>query len=541
LGYWQVIKASDLRRQAYIQYGSSVATSSPRGSILSSDSFPIVANNESYLAYINPKLLTAGAPALRDLIPLLPASDSARKILTQGNFNSLSWLALSRGVSPDLKKQMEEMKIPGLGFEREFERLYPEGSSSAYITGFVGKNEFGEPVGYFGLEGYYNRQLSGKSGRLTQEKDALGRPIPIGDQQVLPALEGSDLETSIDRTVQYYAYKLLEQGINKYQASAGTVTIMDSSTGLILAMASIPGYDPYRVSDYDSMLYKNPIVSESYEPGSTFKTIVMASALDSRVVKPDTICTICSGPAIISDKTVHSWDDKYYPNSTMTEIILHSDNVGMVFVGRQLGEKRLLNYINKFGFGKLTGIDLQEESTPEIRAETDWREIELATASFGQGIAVTPLQMVTAVNAIANGGKLLPPRIVTGLRSMNVTKKTEVPKPIEVISPEAAGKMTQMMINGVNKGEVRYYKPAGYTVAGKTGTAQVPIEGYYDKNKTIASFIGFAPADQPKFTMLVTLKDTKFSPWGSTTAAPLWFDVARELFRYYQIPPQNQP
>jgi cell division protein FtsI/penicillin-binding protein 2 len=224
----------------------------------------------------------------------------------------------------------------------------------------------------------------------------------------------------------------------------------------------------------------------------------------------------------------------------MTEVILHSDNVGIIFVSRKLGKSEMLAYIRKFGFGQLTGIDLQEESSPILRPDDQWQDVDWATAAFGQGIAVTRIQMLTAVNAIANGGKLIPPRVVTGIESEGKIKKLSPPSSISVISPEAASAMTRMMINGVEKGEVRYYQVPGYIVAGKTGTAQVPISGHYDKEKVIASFIGFAPADNPKFSMLVTLREPQTSPWGSTTAAPLWFGIAESLFRYFHLPPKSR-
>jgi cell division protein FtsI/penicillin-binding protein 2 len=313
---------------------------------------------------------------------------------------------------------------------------------------------------------------------------------------------------------------------------------MDSQTGHILAMVSLPGYDPSRFTDYSPDLYKNPIVSEGYEPGSTFKTIVMSSALDAGVITPDTPCEICTGPQLINGEYIRSYDNKYYPNTSMRDVILHSDNIGMVFVSRRLGKTKMLDYIRKYGFGKLTGVDIQEESTPEIRPDSQWQDVDWATAAFGQGIAVTRLQMVTAVNAIANQGILLPPRIVTGIQSDGVTKPVPVPPPSYVISPESAATMTNIMTYAVDNGEVRYYRVPGYSVAGKTGTAQVPIAGHYDPNVVIASFVGFAPADNPKFTMLVTLKNPQNNSWGSTTAAPIWFKIAGELFRYFQIPPK---
>jgi cell division protein FtsI/penicillin-binding protein 2 len=302
-------------------------------------------------------------------------------------------------------------------------------------------------------------------------------------------------------------------------------------------MTSIPGYDPAYYSQSDPKIYKNPIISDGYEPGSTFKTLIMTAGLDAGVVTPETVCTSCNGPTVIADKVVRNWDNKYFPSSTMKDVILHSDNVGMVFVAKKLGKQKMYQYLKSFGLGELTNIDLQEEASPTLRPAADWYDIDQATIAFGQGIAVTPLQMTTAVNTIANRGVKVEPHIITEIITEK-GKKTSI-KPstsFQVVSTQAAIKMTEMMTYAVNNGAVKTYKPDGYLIAGKTGTAQVAIEGHYDKDKVIASFVGFAPADNPKFTMLVTLASPKSSPWGSTTAAPLWFSIATELFRYYRIP-----
>jgi cell division protein FtsI/penicillin-binding protein 2 len=538
LFYWQVVKAQEMSDLALAQYGSSNELAAPRGRIDHLDGYPMAMDTEGHLLYLNPQVFKVSHQVKEDLISLLPSSDSARKALDFNSDTNLSWLAVSHGVMPETKKQLELMNLKGIGFESEPVRSYLTASSSAYITGFVGKDSDGHPQGYFGLEGFYDRVLRGKPGLLIEEVDALGRPIVISGTKKIPPLSGQNLETSIDRTVQYVAFKKLEEGLAKYQAASGTVSIMETKTGKILAMVSLPSYDPGKYQLFDESVYSNPIVSDGYEPGSTFKTVIMAAGLDSKAVSPNTGCDACSGPQVISEAVVRNYNDKYYPGTSMTDVILHSDNIGMIFVSRKLGKSRMLSYLREFGFGKLTGIDLQEEDTPEIKPDDQWYDVDWATAAFGQGIAVTRIQMLTAVNAIANRGILVSPYIVTSIKSGSTEeKKISPPEPRRVIS-EAAAEMTKnMMTNGVEKGEVRYYRVPGYTVAGKTGTAQVPIAGHYDPDKVIASFVGFAPAEDPKFTMLVTLREPKTSPWGSTTAAPLWFNIARDLFRYYRIPP----
>ena len=518
LAYWQIIRGPSLRLLAQNQQTASVTIPAKRGEILYADGQPLVSNAENYLLYVEPKKLPPDLSSLLTVIDSLPASDSAKASLGAAkSATNLAWLSISSRVSPTAKAAIEALKLTGTGFEFAPIRSYPEGTPSAYISGFVGKNDQGHPQGYFGLEGYYNLLLSGSPGRLVEQLDAFGLPITIADRLRVPPKDGDNLFTSIDRTVQFIAFQQLSQALERYQSPAGSIIILESATGRVLAMVSLPGYDPAHYDAFLPELFNNPLVSDGFEPGSTFKTLVMAAALDAGAVKPETVCDICHGPVVIGDSAVRSYNDKYYPNSTMSDVILHSDNVGMVFVVRKLGKTRLLNYLRHFGIGSLTGIDLQEEAAPPLRPDNQWYDIDWSTTAFGQGIAVTPLQMVSAVNALANDGLYTPPR--------------------RVISRSSAAQITSMMVNGVTNGEVRYYKPAGYLIAGKTGTAQVPIAGHYDPEKVIASFVGFAPADDPKFTMLVTLRDPKPSPWGSTTAAPTWFNVAKELFRYYRIPP----
>lgn len=222
----------------------------------------------------------------------------------------------------------------------------------------------------------------------------------------------------------------------------------------------------------------------------------------------------------------------------MTEIIQYSDNVGMAYVAEKLGTEKMVSYLKKFGLGEETGVDLEEEGTPFLRKESDWAKIDLATAGFGQGVAITPIQMVTATAALANGGKLLEPQVAREIKSPE--KEIEIKPKVkrEVISEKTAKILTEMMINSVEKGEAKWAKPSGFRIAGKTGTAQIPIAGHYDKEKTIASFVGFAPADNPRFVMLVTLREPTSSPWGSETAAPLWFDIAKEIFVRWGILPK---
>jgi len=304
--------------------------------------------------------------------------------------------------------------------------------------------------------------------------------------------------------------------------------VADPTTGAILAMASYPSFDPAQYREYNDSLFKNPAISDTFEPGSVFKVVVMSAALDAGAVEPETICDICTGPFRVDKYSIATWNNKYHPDSTMTEVIVNSDNVGMIFVGQKLGADKLYDYLKKFGFGDSTGIDLQGEAVPALRPKSSWNIVDLATASFGQGVAINGAQLIRAVSAIANGGKLPRLEVVKGK-----------PKLEQIISPQTAAKMTAMMVEAAKNGEAKWTNTRGFSVAGKTGTAQIPIAGHYDTQNTMASFIGFSPANNPKFIMLITLNTPQSSPWASETAAPLWYSIAKDLFPYFNIQPEN--
>lgn len=547
----------------------------PRGLIYSSDGGILASNKPTFLLYGLPKAVkdkeTTAAKLAKILIDAkkkdvgnlqldqscqendnCPTQQSSQdqgdyfdqiKKLKEDLKNKLSqdlyWVLLDKSVDLDTKKQIEKQGIEGIGFEGQLSRFYPEASTAAHILGFVGSNSVGKQVGYFGVEGFYDGELRGTGGILTEEKDAFGLPILTGNFFQKEPVKGNDLVLNLDRTVQYIVEKDLKAGMQKFGAKSASAVVMDPKTGAVLAMASLPNYDPNHFSDFSKDSFKNSIVADSYEPGSTFKVLVMSAAVNENLVEPDTRCDICAGPVNIDGYSIRTWNNKYFPDTTMTDVIIHSDNTGMVFVGKKLGLDLLYKYPQNFGFGSPTGVDLQDETSPELRPKKDWHEIDLATETFGQGIAVTPMQMVRAVSAIANGGLLMEPHIVQAIKS---DKKVTVIAPKVVgrpITKEAASTVTQMMVDAVEKGEAKAFTVPGYRIAGKTGTAQIPVAGHYDPTKTVASFIGFAPANDPKFVMLVIYNQPSSSIYGAETAAPTFFEIAKELFSYYRLAPDE--
>lgn len=538
LFYWQIVKAEMLSKLAQSQYSGVIKVSPRRGEIKTSDGFPIVANKVSYLLFVNSTEVKDKNKTIDTLSSLLGISTAS---ISSQLLPHRLWVPIKSGITASKKEEIEKMDIPGVGFEENYSRFYPEASIAAHLVGFVGKNEEGENKGYFGLEGFYDRLLKGKEGYAVELHDALGRPILSKRRNnSADGSPGGNLFLSIDRSIQFLVEKKLKDAIVKYGALGGMIGIMKPQTGDIIAMASIPSFAPDKYWEYDETLYKNPFITNIYEPGSTLKPIIMAGALDSGIITPQTKCTICGEPVRVSDYDLHTWNDKYYKDTNMIEVIQHSDNTGMVFVALKLGVDRMIDYLTKFGMGKLTDIDLQGETASSFKPRNAWYDVDLATTGFGQGISVTPIELLVAFSALANEGKIMQPRVVTAFENAN-GEVLKIPKKVKgtPISAKTAKVMTEMLVNAVEKGEAQWASLKGYRIAGKTGTASIPVTGHYDAKNTITSFIGFAPAEKPKFVMLVILDKPTTSIYAAETAAPLFFDIAKDLLSYYVIPPSE--
>jgi cell division protein FtsI/penicillin-binding protein 2 len=320
----------------------------------------------------------------------------------------------------------------------------------------------------------------------------------------------------------------------KFGAKESSVVVLDPKTGAILGLANTPNYDPFKWDQFNDTERKNSAISNIYEPGSTFKVITASAALDAGVVKPDTICS-CSGPIEASGYEVQTWNNKYNPNSNMAQILEHSDNVGAAFWAQKLGKQKFLYYLQKFGFGSYLGVDLQGEETGLLKDPKDWSDIDLVTAAFGQGLSVTALQMSSAVSVIANEGKLMKPFVVEKISSGD-KEVVNSPKLVrQVIKPEVAATMKELLLAAVENGEAKRIIPHGLRIGGKTGTAQIPKNGKYDPGKTVASFVGFGPIEDPKFVMIVKFVEP-FPIYGAETAEPVFFKIAQDLYNYWGIP-----
>lgn len=562
LFYWQVMASDQLLNLAQSQQQTILAVSANRGEIIFNDASLLVANQPAYLAYLVTKDHLFESKALAEkLAPILyPAlitsatpsadlTDSDKKSLIEQSREillprlsdpNLNWIALARKITSEQKQSLAGLGFPGINFEAEQTRFYPEASMAAHLIGFVGQDSQGKDIGYHGLEGFYQTELAGRTGIIRQENDAFQQPILFSQSFEQEPRDGRQLKLNLDKSLQFLVERKLRSGIEQFGAKAGSITIMDPFTGAILAMASLPAYSPQEYKSYQTSLFLNPVVAEAFEPGSIFKIFVMAAAIDNQVIKPDTICDICDGPVKIDKYMINTWDNQYRPNETITDILVHSDNVGMVFVGQKLGLDKFLAYFKNFGFTENTGIDLQDEQTPKAKPDNKWTYVDLATASFGQGFVVTGMQLLQAASAIANGGELVQPQVVSQVIGDRQIVTFPVKIKQRVISSDTARQVADMMVAAAKDGEAKWTNVKGYRIAGKTGTAQVAMAGKYSAEKTNASFIGFAPAEKPKFVMLVTLKEPSTSQWASETAAPLWFSLSQDLLNHFNIiPSQN--
>jgi cell division protein FtsI/penicillin-binding protein 2 len=562
LFYWQVLHRSTLQAEAQGQYLRTISSDAHRGKIFTRDGYTLVDNKKVYRVFAQPaelleppdKIVEKIAPFLVEKIATVSAevaSDSADvqpiqvdediaqlkvSLLKKLSDKEIKWVALKNKIDESAKKSIEELNIHGVGFDEYEARAYPEASMAAQIVGFVGKDKDGNDKGYFGVEGELDRELRGFTKPQTFLKDALGFHLLFGKTPEDEAIDGRNVVLSIRRDVQYMVEEMLKKGMQKYGASAGEVIVMEPATGKIVAMASFPNYDPNYFYLFPPELYKNPMVSSTYEPGSTFKVLTVAAGIDQGVIEENTMCTECAGPRKIAQYTIKTWNEEYHPNITITDALAKSDNVAMIFVAEKVGQEKFVDYVQKFGIGEESHVEMQEDTPTPFRK--DWKPIDLATSSFGQGIATTGLQMVRAVGAIANGGKMMQPtildKVIDPVRGTEVDVKPTMER--EVLKPETATTVTRMMVHAANSGEAKWTRSKKYDVAGKTGTAQVPIDGHYDDKKTIASFIGFSPPENPRFVMLVKLREPQSSQWASETAAPLWYQIADKLYLLMNIP-----
>lgn len=546
LFYWQILKSPELQNQASAQYEREFALSGSRGKILSSDGYLLVGNQAKYRLFAEKKLLEEDPEKLAEkLSPLLVtetedyqvASTAAERETISANFeeslrkklsSKRNWLGILTGISESKRQEIEKLELGGFGFEEYEERFYPEASMAAQLLGFVGKDEKGQDIGYFGLEGRLENELKGIAIKKNRLADALGFNL-LFKQDEKETIDGRDIVLTIRRDIQLLAENTLLEGIERYGAEKGEIIILEPQTGKILGMASYPNYEPEYFYRYPPEYYKNPSAANSYEPGSTLKVLTVAAGIEEKVIKPETECPRCDEARQIGKYTIRTWNDEYNPNISMQDALAKSDNTAMIYIAEELGTEKFQEYLQRFGLGEDTGIELQEETIAAFPEK--WGAVELATRSFGQGIAISSLQLCRAISSIANGGVMHELTLVESVKDHKTGEElhNEIYDSERVLSKESAQTVARMMQYAAEYGEAQWVSRKDYTVAGKTGTSQVAEAGEYLKDQTITSFIGFSPVEKAKFLAFVKLENPQSSPWAAETAAPLWYELVDRL------------
>ncbi|NWF69639.1 MAG: penicillin-binding protein 2 [Chloroflexi bacterium] len=499
-----------------------------RGNIYDRDGQPLAVNALRYEVGISPSLISNPRRTATQLAAILNLNEL--DIYNQA-ISDQQWVLLARPVSAEIGQQIAQLDILGVIVTPIPFRSYPQGTLGAQVIGFVAEDPNGLR-GYYGVEGYYEDQLEGR----VRSEEVSNIPLDIvNDREVND--RGDDLVLTIDRDIQYLAESELNLAINATGATGGTILIMDPRTGDILAMASYPSFDPNNISatsDPDS--FRNPTISNSVEPGSIMKVVTVAAALESGVITPNWTYND-QGIINIGGIDIRNWNRTAAGAVDVTQVLVQSLNVGAATISLTMGPDRFFAMMQEFGFGQPTGVDLQGEEAGllYVPGDAEYSESLLGTVAFGQGISVTPLQMLTAVNAIANGGLMMQPRIVTQIIDDNQVINSQPTVLGRPISSETAQIVTQMMVRVVQEGVDGNASVPGYTIAGKTGTAQIPTPVGYEENASLASFVGFFPADDPQVSVLVMLERPQ-GYWGSATAAPVFARLAARLAILLEIP-----
>ncbi len=506
---------------------------------------PVATNERLAFIYSDPRLIENSQETAYALADIFGYTDELREeLVIRLDRRDDPFEPIEHRVSDELLEKVVERKLSGVSYTRELIRIYPEKEMGGHVIGFLGSNDDGTLSGKYGIEGFFNDELAGKPGFLRSDRDIAGRLIAVGNRSLEKATDGADIVLTIDRTIQYTACTALERAVSKHGASGGSVVILEPSSGKVLAMCSAPDFHPALYRDVASIdQFNNPAIFDSYEPGSVFKPITMAAGLDAEAVLPTTTFEDIGSVKVGGwRKPLGNAEGKSYGVVDMTRVLEDSINTGMVFVMRKMGGESFVNYIKAFGFGTKTGIELETEVAGDVSSLDEDSEIYKATASFGQGITVTPLQIAAAYAAIANGGVLKTPYIVDEIRNADGSVEKHAPRDVrQVIAEKTARLLGAMLISVVEHGHGRRAGVPGYYIAGKTGTAQVAREGGigYDPDNTIGSFAGFGPAEAPKFAMVVRIDNPRDVVWAESTAAPLFGEIASFLMQYFEVAPSR--
>ena len=521
-----------------------IETKGPRGALLDRYGFPLATSVDGWEVHVDTWLWSRSqfqsTDASRRLAELLRAPEAIVLSLALQTSERGGRDALVAYVSDDLGAQIHAESLHGVYVTKTSSRRYPEGAMAAQVIGIVGRDE----QGLAGLEWALEGTLAGESGVLVYEQDALGQPIPFGNRAELPYRQGADVVLTIDRNLQRIAEQALADAVAERNAAGGVIIIMDPNNGDLLAVATLPSFNPAEFDladpDVDLGLLRSTVASDVYEPGSVFKVITMAGAIDMGLVTPWSTF-VDTGAAVIGDKTIRNFDLSYHGEQTMTQVLQRSLNTGTVWLSQQMGFEAFYDYLYRFGLGSETNSGLPGESAGILidRDHIAWSPVQMATTSFGQGVGVTPMQIVQAISTIARGGELIHPRLVRSIITSEGVQSFEPTVGERVISRTAAEDL-KMMMQAVVDGVLGHpAQTPGWSVAGKSGTSDVAEGGGYLEGESLASFVGFAPVDRPRLVVLIRIDRPQGDIHGGTVAAPVFSTVVEAALPYLGVPPTS--
>lgn len=550
--YLQLIKGDWLSTKAIEQQTREVPIPAKRGTIYDKNMKELAVSITKYTVWCKPVEVEDKELAIKKLSEILEKDE--KEISELVNKKNMALVKIERWIEDEKATKIREAKIPGIWVAEDNKRYYPYGNFAPYVLGHTSNDS----QGIAGVEMVYNNKLQGEDGKLIISTDASGREIPQGMEKYFEPKQGNGVILTIDEVIQHYTEKVVQKAYELNNAKRVTVVALDPKTGDVLSMASKPDYDPNtprdaiypyfeeelaKYSDNDKLkgyyqMWRNPAVSDTYEPGSTFKLVTSVAGLEENVIK-DTDRFTCTGSVTIGGRRIKCWRH-YNPHGeqTFAQGVQNSCNPVFIEVVNRLGVSKLYDYIEGFGFMEKTGLDLPGEAKGILYNEKNVGPVELATISFGQSISVTPMQLIRAISAISNDGKLMQPRVVKGFTDDkgNVIEEIEPVMTRQVISEETSDEMMEIAESVVREGSGQAAYIPGYKIGGKTGTAQKVIDGKYAQGKYICSFIGIAPTDDPQIVVLAIVDEpTGVMAFGSTTAGPIVKEIMQDSLKYLGI------
>ncbi|MCL1805031.1 MAG: penicillin-binding transpeptidase domain-containing protein [Clostridiales bacterium] len=542
LAWIQLYLGAEYEHMAFENRFNQVTLDARRGAIYDAKGRPLAVSVMQPTIIANPVEVAKSQRTEEVAAKLAYILDMDQTVLTQKlKDNANRWfMYVKRRVTEEQARDIRALKLPGISFQEEPMRIYPKGELLANFLGFVGTDN----IGLSGLEIAYDSVLSGTPGKMMLELDHRGQNIPDTTQTVIPSRDGSSLVLTIDETIQYILEREIRAAVERHNPAKMGILVMDPNTGRVLGMAQYPTFNPNSFSDSDQQNWRNFLISDVYEPGSTFKTVLMAGALEEGAVSLNDQF-YCGGAVKLTSGTVQCWRGLPHGNQTFVEGVQNSCNPMFVSLGLSMGKEVVYKYLNGFGFGKKTGIDLSGEAAGIVLSQRNCRELDLATMSIGQTNAVTPIQLLTAFCAITNGGSLMKPQIVKEVRDAdgNVLESIEPELVRQVISPATSEKVLSVLETVVSSGTGKTAYIDGYRVGGKTGTAQKVVPGVgYSKSEFIVSFLGVAPVNDPQVVCLVVVDYPKGADvTGGAICGPIFREAMKDVLSYLQVPTQIEP